>query len=662
MLDHVLEQEIRAEESDENSDVDGGGFNTKMTRRGALGVLAAGAVVAACGDPSEVRVEQLASPTSSPTTPSTAAATGTETIASTAAASETTVIQVVAAEPVFDSSTKVGQVVLPTSDLSDNTLMVTDNSLAPSTPTTVAPEPTPATDPSTSDSSVAPSADSSTSDPSSAEAPASTAPPATSPPSQSFPPLNTTSSAEAVVAKLTFGATPGLLAGISSPGAYIADQLGRNRPDDGVENQLKGYKYLKRTALQISNADKANPNGLRDELTHANFVRARYSSNQLFEMMCHLWMDHFNISLDSNRSLIPEYQENVIRANAMGSFRDLLRATANSPAMLHYLDNDVSNASDSLKVNENYGRELLELHSLGIDPQGGQIYTQEDVEQAARVMAGWSTHLNRRRDGNKYGTFVYRQNYAYDGELSLLNGAWTTAGKSGKARGDSLLDFLAGHPTTARHIAYKICRRFVSDSPPDSLVSSAAAVYQQNDTAIVPVLQHVFGSAEFAASGGSKVRRPFEFLAAAMRATNATVPYGHSSNGAKSIRNFLNATRNKSWYWEQPDGYPDRADHWIVADSFLDRWNMAGALPRGNAKGIQVKIADVRSSAGGNTVGELTTNLGLQFGLGRLSDTVVQATAAAASHTPNDPASDLNGQQMEIITGLLLANPLFQIR
>ena len=658
MLDHVLEQGIRAEESDEDSDVDGGGFNTKMTRRGALGVLAAGAVVAACGDPSEISVEQLASPSSSAATPSTAAATGTETIASTTAASETTVIQVVAAEPVFDTSPKVGQVVLPTSDMSDNTLMVTENSLDPSTDTTVATEPTPATDPTSNQSATDPT----TSDPSTAETPASTAPPATNPPSQSFPPLNTTSSAEAVVAKLTFGATPGMLAGISSPGAYIADQLGRSQPDAAVENRLNGYKYLKRTALQISNADKANPNGVRDELTHANFVRARYSSNQLFEMMSHLWMDHFNISLDSNRSLIPEYQENVIRANAMGSFRDLLRATANSPAMLHYLDNDVSNASDALKVNENYGRELLELHSLGIDPQGNQIYTQEDVEQAARVMAGWSTHLNRRRDGNKYGTFVYRQNYAHDGELSLLNGAWTTAGKSGKARGDSLLDFLAGHPTTARHIAYKICRRFVSDSPPESLVSSAAAVYQQNDTAIVPVLQHVFGSAEFAASGGSKVRRPFEFLAAALRATNATVPYGHSSNGAKSIRNFLSSTRNKSWYWEQPDGYPDRADHWIVADSFLARWNMAGAIPRGNAKGIQVKIADVQRSAGGNTVGELTTNLGLQFGLGRLSDAVIQTTAAAAGHTAGDPASDLNGQQMEIITGLLLANPLFQIR
>ena len=668
----MLEQSVRTGESDEESEADGGGLDTKMTRRGVLGVLAAGAVVAACGDPAELQANQLASPST------TAGATGTTAGAeatTAGVATESTVIQVTAAEPVFETGAEVGQVVLPTSNMSDApTLAVTEKTLdpttatteqaAPAAPDTASPDSTGSDTTSSDTTASAPDSstpDSSSTDPSTTE-PTDTTPAAPEPPSQSFPPLVTNSSAESVVAKLTFGATPGQLTSIS-PGAYIADQLGRNRPDGGVEDRLTGYKYLRRTAYQIANAeDKNNPPNVRNELTHANVVRARYSNNQLYEMMFHLWMDHFNISLDTHRTLIPEYQEGVIRANTMGTFRDLLRATASSPAMLHYLDNDVSNASDALKVNENYGRELLELHTLGIDPQGNQVYSQEDVEQAARVMAGWSTHLNRRRDGNKYGTFVYRGNYAYKGELSLLNGAWTTAGTSGKARGDSLLDFLASHPTTARHIAYKICRRFVSDAPPDSLVTSAAAVYQQNNTAIVPVLQHVFGSAEFAASGGSKVRRPFEFLVAAMRAVNANVPYGPGSEGAKSIRNFLDVTRNKSWYWEQPDGYPDRADHWIVADSFLDRWNMAGSLPRGNAKGIQVNVNNLRQSVGGGTVGEFTTNLGRQFGLGTLSGDVVQATATAASHAAGDPASALNGQQVEIITGLLLANPLFQIR
>ncbi|MEM7271734.1 MAG: DUF1800 domain-containing protein [Actinomycetota bacterium] len=654
-------------------------------RRGVLGALAAGAVLAACRSGEDLATVQ---PSSSPTTPTTTlgsqAAPGSTSVPG--AASPTIRVDVTT-EPVLEAGPEVGQVVLPTpaepvpeatsggattagggggattgsSDRPD--VIVVDDGSTPGT-ATVSTEP-PTGQPSTSSETTTPgttAAETTTQQPATGSNPQPSTTEA--PPAQ---PVELTGpgvlDARTAVMKLTFGPTSGLLGQVESmgPKAFVEDQLGRTGPDRQVENQLTGYPYLGLDADQaVAANDGKNPGGrLVYDLTYANVVRAVYSRNQLYEMMCQLWMDHFNVNINLT-SMYTDHQDNVVRRHAMTSFREMLVASATSPAMLHYLDNEDSNGSDLLKVNENYGRELLELHTLGIEPDGSQIYSQADVEQTSLAMSGWSTSLSRPRRG-AFGTFRYRDDYAYKGEVSILGGAWTSNGLAGKARGDSLLEFLAKHPSTARHVAYKICRRFVSDTPPDDLVASAARVYLDNDTRIVPVLAHVFGSREFANSGGAKLRRPIEFLVAAIRATSGAIPQARQDRPVATVRNFLRLTRNSSWGWEQPDGYPDRSDHWISSDAFLFRWNLAGSMARNRMRGIEVDVGKF-TPGGVTSAGDLVQAMSQQFGMGRLSDDVVRATLAAVDRSIGDAASALDERAVQTVTGLLLANPLFQIR
>lgn len=447
--------------------------------------------------------------------------------------------------------------------------------------------------------------------------------------------------------------------------AYINEQLQRTAADPAVERQLRTYTLLKQAPARAYDRNAENAGARRrqiySELRHSNTVRARYSTHQLFEMVCHMWYDHFNIHLSGTgyEHLHLPYQEQVIRANAMGTFRDLLVATANSSAMMTYLNNDVSNASSPNGINENYGRELLELHTLGIDATGNQVYSQTDVEEASRVMSGWSMHRDR-ADRANYSEFRYRDDYHDKGEASLLNGAWTTAGLTGKARGDSLLRFLATHPSTANYIAYKVCRRFVSDTPPQSLVDSTARVYLDNDTAIVPMLRHVLYSAEFASSEGSKVRRPFEALIAGLRATNAAVNPDHTARTEVVIRNFLTATENIPWGWDMPNGYSEEASHWLTADKMLRRWNFLATVGRNGNRELPVDMAGIRPNV--QTVGAMIAGLANQFGIGALSADMVAAAATAVDATPSSAASDVNERDLGLLVGLLLSHPLFQTR
>jgi hypothetical protein len=166
--------------------------------------------------------------------------------------------------------------------------------------------------------------------------------------------------------------------------------------------------------------------------------------------------------------------ERVIRAHAMGRFADLLAASAHAGTMLYYLDNERSDASRPDGINENYGRELLELHTLGIEPDGSPVYTEADVRGAALIMSGWG--IGRYPDANEFN-FVFFGNRHSAEAVSLLGGQWTRPAQKGKHFGDSMLLFLARHPSTARNIARRIITRFVTDDPPESLVASAASVY-----------------------------------------------------------------------------------------------------------------------------------------------------------------------------------------
>ncbi|MEZ5407155.1 MAG: DUF1800 domain-containing protein [Acidimicrobiales bacterium] len=465
--------------------------------------------------------------------------------------------------------------------------------------------------------------------------------------------------------RITFGITPAVLSRIDQlgGGGFVDEQLARTGPDPEVESGLGSFAMLRlNPSLASYNAVQGTGAArLRQELTLAAITRAVASRHQLYEMMCHLWMDHFNIEVFGDgtaRHLLVDYQEKVIRPNALGSFRNLLKATAQAPAMLAYLDNDTSNANSKQGINENYGRELLELHTLGIAPDGTQVYTEADVRAAAMAMTGWSTVSDRK--AADFSAFVFRPQYQHTGDISLLDGAWTRGGAQGKAVGDSLLEFLAVHPATARHVARRICRRLVADNPPASLVESTAQVYLASNTELVPTVRHVLDSAEMAASGGQKLRRPFEHLAAMLRALGTALPTDPASEGAVALQRHLERTDHLPWSWPQPDGFPDTAPHWLNTSALLYRWSAAGQLAGNRIKGVQTDLGPL--VAGGGTVGDLVNRLATRFGLGNRTAEEISAVAASVRKSPGDPADSIDPKLAPSIPGLLLAHPIFQTR
>ncbi len=465
--------------------------------------------------------------------------------------------------------------------------------------------------------------------------------------------------------RITFGVTPQVLGQIDSMGVdgYIEDQLTKTGPDNAVEGRFGQFKMLNRDLLSKAGFDsyKNSRNDFRKEITFSTLLRATSSRNQLFEMMTALWTDHFNVGILGDGTIehmLADYQENVIRPHALGNFRDLLKATAESPAMLVYLDNDSSNANDDQGLNENYGRELLELHTLGIDENGEHVYSEDDVRAAAMAMTGWSTVGNR--NDAKFSQFEFKDNYQYTGEISLLDGAWTRGNTTGKATGDSLLEFLATHPSTARYVAYKIARRFVSDTPPAALVDAAAEVYLQNDTALVPTVRHILRSDEFAASAGQKMRRPFEHVVAALRALGAELPNNPLGGGATTVRNAIGAMGNDIWSWPEPDGYPDMAADWLSTNGVSSRWSLCARIARNRVDNFTVDLGALRPANG--TVSDFILGLGERFGLGQRTAEEVAAIATAAGLSPADPVGSVNDDQTSDVAALLLAHPIFQTR
>ncbi len=499
-----------------------------------------------------------------------------------------------------------------------------------------------------------------------------TAPSTTSPPSSAptttepvVPPP--AASARLVTSRLTFGITPEVDADIIALDirGWVEDQLSKSTADPAVERLLtnNGYIILDGSPKEIRTSLENETSSI-DAIGHAQILRARYSDHQLYEMMTHLWMDHFNVSADSTRgwALVADYQEQVIRPNAMGRFADLLVATAESGAMMDYLDNARSDARSG--INENYGRELLELHTLGIDENDAQIYDEFDVAAAAHVMSGWSLVANN--DLDTWGQFTYDDAKHSTEAVSLLGGEWTNAGLSGKAAGDSLLQFLARHPQTAEYIAFKLCRRFVADSPPASLVASAAAVYLANDTDLVPVLRHIFSSSEFADSGGQKARRPFELLSATMRSLGTSVPIAADSDGADQLRFALRRMGHSPWMWPTPDGYPDEAGRWVNSTALLNGWHYTSRLARDrltspdDASPLVTDISALRGNASNGL--ELFERIAFRCNLGTLPDDLRTTLLGVVGVTATTPAAEVDDNTLIELTTYLLAHPLFLLR
>jgi uncharacterized protein (DUF1800 family) len=361
------------------------------------------------------------------------------------------------------------------------------------------------------------------------------------------------------------------------------------------------------------------------ELSEQKLLRAAYSERQLEEVLVDFWFNHFNVFVGKGqvRLYLTEYERDVIRPHVLGRFRDLLGTTAHSPAMLFYLDNWQSTAAegaptsaesgarfrhdlanrrqpfgrpqfrrlppDHLRpdqpqppqtrrrgLNENYARELMELHTLGVD--GG--YTQKDVQEVARAFTGWT--IDAPRQG---GSFRFAPAVHDDGEKIVLGHRIKPGG--GEKDGEKILDLLAKHPSTARFIATKLARRFVADDPPPPLVSRAADRFRQTDGDIREVMKTILTSPEFYANESyrAKVKSPFEFVVSAVRAANVEV------TTAVPLIAALRDLGMPLYGAQPPTGYPDRADAWVNTGALLNRMNFAVSLTGGQMRGLRQSTA-----------------------------------------------------------------------
>ncbi len=424
------------------------------------------------------------------------------------------------------------------------------------------------------------------------------------------------------LSRLTYGARPDDAKKVRSIGLerWIAQQLSPERLDDRrADSIVATYRSLGTPTSRIvalfrdarsqqqqqqrdTGAMRAADPGMDSrrelqqtytEVASAKLARAVVSERQLYEQMVDFWENHFSVfsGKGQTRLYIPAYDRDVIRPRALGRFRDLLGAVASSPAMLFYLDNAQSVADSSHRtlagvrrlglrrggrgLNENYARELMELHTLGVD--GG--YTQDDVVEVARALTGWTIDQGE-------GVFVFRP-AAHDADEKMVLGTRLKAGR-GIEDGEQVLDILARHPSTARHITRKLVIRFVSDSAPPALVDRCAAEFARTEGGIRQTLQCVVTSPEFftAAAYRAKVKTPFELVASAFRATGATPD--RTPRAAQIVARLGQPIFGR----QTPDGWPENAGEWMNAGAMVNRLNFGLTLASGRVPGVHLASID----------------------------------------------------------------------
>ena len=440
----------------------------------------------------------------------------------------------------------------------------------------------------------------------------------------------------------------------------------------------------------------ANPQAaVQSELVQAKLLRAIYSDRQLEEVMTDFWFNHFNVFVGKGpeRLLITHYEQNVIRPHALGKFEDLLVATAKSPAMLFYLDNWMSVGPSSPQglgipphpygpygrprrfpqqpnpnakrkqasgLNENYGRELLELHTLSVN--GG--YSQQDVTEVAKVFTGWTIEKPNQGLGFKFEPRMHEP-----GPKLVLGHHIKPKGED---EGKEVLHILATSPKTAHFISLKLAERFVSDDPPPALVDRMAKTFEKKKGDIREVLTTLFQSPEFWAADSyrAKVKTPLEFVASAVRATGANV------DDALPLARQIGAMGMPLYAAQPPTGYSMKADTWVSSSALLNRMNFALGLTGGKVRGVKV---DAVQLAGGppppaDAIVALSTLEGKLLA-GDVSKQTHDSIVAQIEAPAKDSATDRAGAEKKgpqgkppgspdtsTMAGLLLGSPEFQKR
>lgn len=492
-----------------------------------------------------------------------------------------------------------------------------------------------------------------------------------------------------LLSRFTYGATPGQLDAVVEMGLenWFMEQLNGQANDDAVKKALTQYDALQMTNHQVLNsfprpnqvlkkaidegviskdvklnADSSDYKAELKEYMQAKRYRpqrelfrqfisqkillAAYSNNQLQQVLTDFWFNHFNVSLTKNDCalFVPSYERDVIRPNATGKFNDLLLATAQSPAMLFYLDNfNSAGVNDKMQVqqarvqeklkqmadeemrgneekarliqqlaerkknqglNENYAREIMELHTLGVD--GG--YTQADVTEAARVLTGWTVYPMEGMPGAGFakrlidnfgedvlakrgfvhnGDFLFAMN-RHDSKSKKVLGTTFTAG-GGYEEGVALIHLLAHHPSTAKFISKKLAIRFVSDNPPQALIDKMAATFLKSDGDIKQVLITMVAAPEFWNKDAlrSKIKSPFELTISTVRALDAQIDQPFL------LYQFVARMGQKLYYYQAPTGFPDKAEYWINTGALLNRMKFGLAFAAQKIPGVKFDLLEL---------------------------------------------------------------------
>src|SRR5437763_8223115 len=418
---------------------------------------------------------------------------------------------------------------------------------------------------------------------------------------------------------------------MQGPDAAKGNQAAKN-PAANDANPMNNAEYRKAMMEYFKENNHRPPQFLTGELQMSRILRAVYSERQLQEVMVDFWTNHFNVFAGKgvDRWLLISYDRDTIRPNTLGKFYDLLLADAKSPAMLFYLDNFQSvspnaqlpqirpNAAQNPRrdlrmsnnpqqqrpqqqqqrrgINENYARELMELHTLGVD--GG--YTQKDVQEVARCFTGWTIIAPRGAGAaaqavmngpmgdmlrKQAGTFIFRPGVHDNGEKIVLGHKIPAGG--GIKDGYMVLDILAHHPATAKFIATKLVRRFVADDPPPGLVDRVAQTFLKTDGDIREMLRTIFSLPEFNSPDAyrAKVKRPFELAVSAVRTIGA------DTNGGPQFHQWIQRMGQPLYGFQTPNGYSDVAENWVNTGALLERMNFALALVSNRIPGTHVDLS-----------------------------------------------------------------------
>jgi uncharacterized protein (DUF1800 family) len=383
------------------------------------------------------------------------------------------------------------------------------------------------------------------------------------------------------------------------------------------------------------------------DLLEAKMLRAVYSNRQLAEELDDFWFNHFNVYHDkgADRFLIPSFEREAIQPHVLGRFRDLLEATAKSPAMLFYLDNfqsvrpdlDAKAPKNKAKrgLNENYARELMELHTLGVN--GG--YTQKDVIEVARCFTGWGIQAPQ-----KGGEFFFNDKVHDKGEKIFLGHVIPAGG--GIEDGEKVLDILATNPATAHFISRELAQRFVSDTPPQPLVDRMAQTFLTKHGDIREVMRTMLASKEFWSEGAyrAKVKTPFDMVVSAVRALDANI------DNAFGLANQVGNLGEPLYRKQEPTGYSNMNAEWVSSSALLARMNFALSLAQNKIPGITVDTARF----GQDGAAEIAQSLLLRDVSPQTRATIENALKERQAKTP--------GPVPALVAGLVLGSPDFQKR